>query len=66
MTWIAATIANRISAPTWARTITRCTRADSSVPITQIVVITTMITTASVITASRDCLSVSRPRSLKM
>ena len=38
-----ATIANRRSAPTWNRIITRWTWAESSVPSTQIVVITAMI-----------------------
>ena len=38
-----ATTANISSAPTWKTIMIRCTKADSSVPSTQIVVITKMI-----------------------
>ena len=41
---IRATTANSSSAPTWAKIITRWMCAESSVPSTQIVVITAMIT----------------------
>jgi len=63
---IPATTMKRTSAPTWASAITRWTFAESSVPITQIVVITATMTTAKMITAVRDCRSSSRPKRSKM
>jgi hypothetical protein len=42
-----ATTANSSSAPTWAKIITRWMCADSSVPSTQIVVITAMISSVN-------------------
>ena len=57
-----ATIANSSSAPTWNRIITRCTCADSSVPSTQIVVITPMIASVKTTFASVESRSESRPK----
>ena len=48
---------------TWASTSTRCTLADSSVPLTQSQVITKMITTAKITTAGRDSDSAVNPNS---
>ncbi len=62
----AATTMNRTRAPTWARAITRWTFAESSVPITQIAVITATMTTAKTITAVRDRRRSSRPNRSKM
>ena len=55
--------ANKSRAPIWATIITFCTRADSSVPITQIAVITMMIATARPMTAAFDSAAESQPKS---
>ena len=49
-----ATTANRSRIATWPRVRTRCRWAEISVPITQIAVITTMITTARTTLARSD------------
>jgi len=53
-TLISATAAKTRSASTWHSVSTFCSRADSSVPITQIAVMTTITATARTVTATFD------------
>ena len=61
-TLTSATPANSSRASTWAKIITFCTRAESSVPSTQIKVISAMITTAIAVTVGFDAAAESSPR----
>jgi hypothetical protein len=61
-----ATAAKSSRIPTWPSVSTRWRRAESWVPITQIAVITTMITQASAITAGRSFFRSSSPSRSKM
>ena len=63
---ISATSANSSSAPTWAKIMTRCTIADSSVPITQTAVITAMMMIAKIVTAVLESRRLSRPNRSKV
>ena len=58
---ISATSAKSTSAPTCAKIITRWTDADSSVPITQMAVITAMMMSAKMVTAAFESRRPSRP-----
>jgi len=62
-TFTSATTANSSSATTWAKIITFCTRAESSVPSTQIAVMAAMISTAKMVTATLDSAAESQPTS---
>ena len=61
-----ATIPNSSSAATWAKISTRWKCADSSVPITQIAVITRMIAIANIVTATFESRSESSVARSKM
>ena len=61
-----ATTANSSSAPTWAKIITRWMCADSSVPSTQIVVITPMISSVNTTLAAVESRSPSAPNRSKV
>ena len=63
ITFASATTANTSSATTWAKIITFCTRADSSMPSTHTSVMTAMITTAIAVTAAFDSAAESQPTS---
>ena len=65
-TFISATTPKRSRAATWAKIMKRWKCADSSVPSTQIVVITTMIRIAKIVTATLSSRRPSRPNRSKM
>ena len=56
-----ATTANSSRAPTWRKIMTRCTIAESSVPSTQMVVITAMMGSVKTTLATVESRRASRP-----